>query len=90
MEFLIRPKILFMDITTEIKQRIIMVNKPSNELKKQLHSLDWKRHTNCMLHKSPYKTDPYKRKSMLVPLKEGWKYVSNLLKKNITKDLRSY
>jgi hypothetical protein len=45
---------LFNYLTTEIKQRIIMVNKPSNVLKKQLHSPDLKRHTKCMLHGGQY------------------------------------
>jgi hypothetical protein len=40
------------NITTEIKQRIIMPNKTSHGLKKQLYSLNLKHQTNCMLYKT--------------------------------------
>jgi hypothetical protein len=40
------------DITTEIKQRIIMANKTSYGLKKQLYSPNLKRQIKCMLYKT--------------------------------------
>jgi hypothetical protein len=40
------------DITTEIKQLIIMADKTSYGLKKQLFSLNLKHHTTCMLYKT--------------------------------------
>ena len=39
------------DITTEIKQRIIMANKASYGLKKQLYSPNLKSETKCILYK---------------------------------------
>jgi hypothetical protein len=39
---------------------------------------------------NPYKADTDIWKWMLAPLKEGWKYASNVWNKNIKNDLKSY
>jgi hypothetical protein len=52
LKYLGRPLTEDNDFSIEIKQRIIMANKTSYELKKQLNSPHLKRQTKCVLHKT--------------------------------------